>query len=521
MVNTRANSYTGELPVPTSAVTAMATTTVSTFTTAAMMTTTTTAREAIAVTSALSSPAPSVTHSLGSSLGQSTPETPQFSSLTAQNVQREMRERMDANLGNMRVEADRNAESQLHDVINSAIGVGQMELIRLLDERLKLLVPQLVQQRLDVLAQTTSHPTQHIPVQSNQPHSNQIAQPAVAHNVHMPHMPNVSSSQQPNVEFLLNAARPIEGNGGNPDLRPNPSYQPRQAPHSLPQWNPQFPEQPPSSASRLGPRRVEMDKWRLKFDGTSKSITAEDFIFRLEQLCQDYDCGGDEVLIKFPQFLEGPAEDWYWMQRRLGRIHSFQELKETFLSQFRKFESDFDVQRKMMDRRQGPHETFEEFCNAVLRLRNQQREPIPEQMLVEMMKGNLKPAVAALVFPIRMFGLQHFREECRKAELLLANQRQGAQAYRQQFTQRVNEIAHEEPVEDVGVDAISRQANYICWNCREKGHGFMDCPSLVRNLFCFGCGLENVVKPSCPRCKGNRQTSALKGETRPNPMNPQ
>lgn len=40
------------------------------------------------------------------------------------------------------------------------------------------------------------------------------------------------------------------------DLRPDPPNQ----------WNPQFPEQPPPSTFRLGQRRIEMDKLRLKFD---------------------------------------------------------------------------------------------------------------------------------------------------------------------------------------------------------------------------------------------------------------
>lgn len=157
----------------------------------------------------------------------------------------------------------------------------------------------------------------------------------------------------------------------------------------------------------------------------------------------------------------------------------------------------------------------------MLRLRNQQREPINEQMVVEMMKGNLRPAIAALVFPIRMYGLQHFREECRKAELLLANQRQAAQSHRHQFATRVHEIEYEDPHSVIEVDAIGRQSSYTCWNCKEKGHGFMDCPSTHRSVFCYGCGMENVVKPSCPRCKGNRQAGTMKGEARPTSTNPQ
>lgn len=260
-----------------------------------------------------------------------------------------------------------------------------------------------------------------------------------------------------------------------------------------------------------------MDKWRLRFDGTSKSITAEDFIFRLERLKDDYGCSDEEVVVKFPQLLEGPAEDWFWMQRRLGRLNTLRDIKQAFLSQFRKFESDFDVQRRMMDRRQGSQEPFEEFYNALLRLHHQQRVPMEEGMLVEMLKNNLKPSMASLIFPMKIYGLQHFREECRKAEQLLINQRQ---AYKQSYNPKVHAIECEASEENE-VDAISNHTNYICWNCKEKGHGFMECPSTTRNLFCYGCGFENVTKPSCPRCQGNQRSGTMKGMVRPAQTHPQ
>lgn len=439
------------------------------------------------------------------------------------------------------------ADAQLHAVINSAIGVGQLELIRLLDERLRQLVPQLVQQSLS----NNGFLQNNVPQQNQQLSNNQqisandsiqppagtvqhpTTGPSRATPVQTPHQ-HVSNPWPPMTQTMAPPAPPLQDTmeyapNGIPQATHVRNYLP--APNTAGPTNfvppsqqaygyPQAASQPHTAMSHTPVRKMEVEKWRLKFDGTSKSIGAEDFMFRLEQMRLDYQCEWEEVLVKFPQLLEGPAEEWYWMQRRLGRVQSFPELKEAFLSQFRKYESDFDVQRKMMDKRQGPLESFEEFCNGMVRLRNQQREPMSEQMLVDIMKTNLKPAMAALVFPIRMFGLQHFREECRKAELLLANQRQAAQAHRQQFTPRVHELEYEEAPLELEVDAINRQSKYVCWNCREHGHGFMECPSTTRNLFCYGCGLENVVKPNCPRCKGNRQAGTAKGETRPAYQNP-
>lgn len=41
----------------------------------------------------------------------------------------------------------------------------------------------------------------------------------------------------------------------------------------------------------------------------------------------------------------------------------------------------------------------------------------------------------------------------------------------------------------------------ICWNCRQNGHMFMDCPSTERTLFCYRCGEPEVKAPNCSNCK--------------------
>lgn len=269
MVNTRANSYTGELPVPTVAVMATTTTTLSTAPTTTVVTTTTTTT---AGTPVMSSSAPEISNSLSSSLNQPTPETPHFSSLTAQNIQRERREQVENNLGNTRRRIESNPETQLHDVINSAIGVGQMELIRLLDERLKLLVPQLVQQSLDVRLQTSNQLTQNV----GQPahlHSNQTA-PAAA-TLNLPQETNIQISGEatqsgdlragnlmpptPNVRYLqfTNHASPVNPVDTHSSQQINPVLQQRP---TLSQGNLQAHGHPPSVSPRQGTKRMEIEK---------------------------------------------------------------------------------------------------------------------------------------------------------------------------------------------------------------------------------------------------------------------
>lgn len=53
-----------------------------------------------------------------------------------------------------------------------------------------------------------------------------------------------------------------------------------------------------------------------------------------------------------------------------------------------------------------------------------------------------------------------------------------------------------------------RQANWVCWNCDENEHRFMDCAKPQAVLFCYRCGQKGFSLRSCPTCRqrpGNEQ----------------
>ncbi|XP_073838452.1 uncharacterized protein [Musca autumnalis] len=266
------------------------------------------------------------------------------------------------------------------------------------------------------------------------------------------------------------------------------------------------------SVSSPGPR-FNLKKWGIRFDGSNKTVDAEDFIFRVESLRHDYAYPFEELVKDFPQLLDGQALDWYWQQRRIAPFQSWSDLRSAFLSQFRRFESEFQIQKRIMDRRQQPQESFEDFFNAVLKLRNQQRVPYSENDLVEIMKGNLKSSLAALIFPIRIHGLNHFQQEVKRAENMLSNQRQTFQQ-RSYPMQRVHELYYEEPYMEenreeveMEVDAIRDTTKYTCWNCKKPGHSYIECSIPISRVFCFRCGREGVLAPKCPKCQGNGSRS--------------
>ncbi|KAI8119460.1 hypothetical protein CVS40_9298 [Lucilia cuprina] len=247
-----------------------------------------------------------------------------------------------------------------------------------------------------------------------------------------------------------------------------------------------------------------IEKWGLEFDGTTRTPSVEDFVFRVETLQSYFGVPWTDVLRNMHHFLKKTAHDWLWDFRRMNpNVNDWTIFKKALVSYFHRFESDFDIQRKILERRQLENETFDEFCNAVLHLRNQQTYPIKEQDLVEIMKGNLKQSMIQLLFAVRPVGLDHFRTEARRAENLINNQK----AFQTRYVRRqVNELKFEsEGTEEV--NAIMTKVKLVCWNCKEEGHAFMDCPSERRRLFCYKCGHDNTVTPRCPTCQGNQNSN--------------
>lgn len=455
----------------------------------------------ITTTNVLSSIAPPVPDDVSfSSEGfNNTIISPDFGSITAQNIRREFRE------DNLNTEGSFSGgnTNNLEEVVAS-IGLVQAQMMRSLEE-----IRQMRQET--TRAQAENNATQHLPTTNAYlpppPIPTEIPQTM---NEPIPIVPpppffGPAEMSQP----LPQISRQAVNTEPEPQMRPHPIM--NVFPHHQPL--PPFYGYPSPQTS---PPKLNLKKWGIKFDGSNKTIDADDFIFRVEALRQDYGYSFNELTKDFQQLLEGDAHDWYWTNRRLTPFRSWPELREAFLAQFRRFENEFQIQKKIMDRRQMPQESFEDFFNAVVKLRNQQRSPYSEEDLVEIMKGNLKSSLASLIFPIKIYGLNHFRQEVKRAESMLANQRQ---AYQQRSFQppRVHEIEYENEASgtDFELDAINASSRYTCWNCRQLGHSYVECPTPIGRVFCFKCGREGVVTPKCPKCQGNLQRNrSQSGETR-------
>lgn len=265
-----------------------------------------------------------------------------------------------------------------------------------------------------------------------------------------------------------------------------------------------------------------ISSWNIKFDGSPK-VTVENFIARIEVLVCDRLGGNFNLLLDHVHCLfTGNAEDWFWRFRISTQRVSWPGICESLRANFGLNRSDEDVKELMRSRKQKASETFDDYRDAVLKLSEGLRVPIPENELLEILQKGLQWRVRQQLLYVPIRSIAQLRQLCLKEEAfsqeLTHYKNSQASPKTVPLKRQVFEVEaenHQEEEDPVEVEAIDRtRTRLICWNCRKEGHRWIDCPDETRNLYCYSCGAPNVTKLNCVLCKGNAK---LSGGSKRNP----
>lgn len=450
--------------------------------------------------------------------------TPEYSSLTAQGI-REAYARSSA-LQNQRLPTLResvhpdmpvnNDGLSLRDYVGASVGAAEANIMRSIQENLAVMIPRIVRESLR---------SERINSTNNSPND-------ITNNAHNNHNNNNTLEAQNRTNFQLNDTpageqqfyfQPYNRQTTNrnfqqpnqPPRHPNQTYDQQRQHTGVHEPRTQFVTQNVAVGYNTNAPH-ELQKWGIKFDPSNRTLSIEEFVFRAESLRVDYNCPWDVFMRGFHHLLAGNANNWIWGFRHQNPYCTWDHLKYHLIKKFRNFESDFEIQRRIVERRQGPSETSDMYIAEIIKLKNQMRMHIPEYELVRTIKDNLKDGLLQLVFPMDIQTTEELAEVCRRAERSLAKR----SSHRQQFTpRRINELEYDEtPNEETGqsyqVEALKFNTQpakqLVCWNCKQTGHSFIECTVEQRNLFCYKCGFDGVTSPKCPRCLGNSQRNMEK-----------
>lgn len=375
----------------------------------------------------------------------------------------------------------------------------------------------------------------------------------------------ISKNYPPNGSSNLPATRQSVGGNANTyhaSTVHEPIPQPDRTLYSVPPplSEPVYSNTPPANHQQPGaPARSRaglthtLSKWTVKFGGGAKDLAVDEFFFRVENLAAADHVHADSLVLGLHVLLTGNASDFYWVQRRKYPNHSWAALKRAMIAHFAKQETDLEIRKLIMERRQVATEGFGDFCLAVECLAARLTRPMDDIELVEILRQNMSDRLQTCLLLHHTPNVDSLKASCRKFERLWATQSQFSKA--RTFNRRMAELGFDDGPAQVSeieggddlcvrespavngsrvnslgyeVSALSqakppnRSEYLICWNCDDIGHSFMDCSSTDRKIFCYGCGAKNVYKPTCKKCSaGNPKPGGIiTGRSCPNPFAP-
>ncbi|XP_073816245.1 uncharacterized protein [Musca autumnalis] len=276
--------------------------------------------------------------------------------------------------------------------------------------------------------------------------------------------------------------------------------------------------------------RTRVDKLGLNFSGDPKDLRVADFVYRLEIMREQYGIPWAEVLRDFSFLVSGQAREWYWLYRRNNIGTDWEGLKLALLSQYQTPQSKFDLLRELLERKQRYNEPVNAYFHEMGILRSRLMQPVSDNDMIKILKGNIREDIKRHVYQMTISSVEQLRIECIDAERNFPRRETKPMTVPQRPNRQVNEIYEEEQCINIEGDDILAEDNISairfqqqakpqikCWNCRENGHLFMDCPAEYRKLFCYKCGKPDTVTPKCPNCRQGNHRRGVENTGDPRP----
>lgn len=256
------------------------------------------------------------------------------------------------------------------------------------------------------------------------------------------------------------------------------------------------------------PNRLIFGQINIKFyfDGTSKGLTIDDFLFRVERLAKLYSIPSSQLIDELNFVLRDEASIWYWSYLKKTNCTRWSNLKRDFLDYFDD-NADERILRYIENRKQRSREPFSDFYkdvrSRVLRL----KKVLNDKDLIRILFKNMRPSLSCTLVGKEFKSVRKLVHKCSSIEEhwnkhgyfpdVLCNQKRS-----------VNEICETEvtddPISQSKVNAIQYpkidiNKNLLCWNCLGN-HRHKDCTEPIKPITCFGCGKSVPLKPYCQDC---------------------
>lgn len=138
--------------------------------------------------------------------------------------------------------------------------------------------------------------------------------------------------------------------------------------------------------SNISQNKIDLEKWKVKFDGTGN---VSDFLFKIDTLCKRTQCTDEHLMANFQIFLNGKADKWYWEFIKQNNDPTYSLLEYSLSQEFGSLETDHDVLLRIHVRKQQQKESYDDFYSLVVSMNSRMKDPIPERRLIDILKEML------------------------------------------------------------------------------------------------------------------------------------
>mgnify|MGYP004573138529 CR=1 FL=1 len=161
--------------------------------------------------------------------------------------------------------------------------------------------------------------------------------------------------------------------------------------------------------------KVRVDKWCLKFDGRT-GLSVNEFIFRIETMQKHYNYPWSEIIRDFAIFVSGDASKCFWKVVKHNPEIRWPKLREALIHRFGSRKSDLTIWREMTERKQGQKEKFVDYFDAMIDLREQLTNDLPESEVIKLIKMNASRFIRNMVYPQTLSTIDDLFEACLEVE---------------------------------------------------------------------------------------------------------
>lgn len=284
--------------------------------------------------------------------------------------------------------------------------------------------------------------------------------------------------------------------------------------------------------------RIPVNHWRIVFSGDEvKSVKNDlgihDFLAQVDMFRQAEQMGEQQLLQKIPHLLIGSARTWYTLYRH--RILTWNDFVVQIKQRFLSTDYNYLLYSEVQNRKQAKNEPIGTYIADMQSKFRAMSNPPDEHHRLYIVRNNMLFEHSMALATMNVASIEQLEMLVKQRESARASQ----MAYRRQmnaFKPNVNELEEasatevESESENIEDEACAMETNdkrkfrghierkaqniakgdfgkrqthrstVVCYNCKKNGHLFRECKEKVSRIFCFRCGKDDNLAPTCSNC---------------------